>query len=276
MSNQRIDLSSDKSYLMPSLLYIGYSEYEEDWASIMHSHSFTEFLFVAKGCGEIVTRSNSYKVTKSDFIVLPPGLLHTERSDHEGSMAYYVLGVSNIGLKEYDREKYNPLMQLDYVAYKVGDTIKKMFNELIKKKSGYELEVNSLFLDIMVSLMRIKSSPFIIEEISDQKAEMVTIKDFVDTHYMENFDLDDLSNKFHLSKYHLSREFSRSFKLSPMAYLEERRIREARYLLLSTELRVTDIASTLGFSSPSYFSQRFRLKEGMTPYEYRKKRSFKG
>ena len=54
-----------------------------------------------------------------------------------------------------------------------------------------------------------------------------------------------------------------------MAYLEEVRIRIAKNLLASTENRITDIALNLGFSSSSYFSQRFKTLTGITPYDYR-------
>ena len=45
---------------------------------------------------------------------------------------------------------------------------------------------------------------------------------------------------------------------------------EGKRLLGETDLSLSQIATVLGFSSPSYFSQSFRSAEGMSPTEYRK------
>ena len=86
---------------------------------------------------------------------------------------------------------------------------------------------------------------------------------------MEDFNLDELAKMFNISKYYFVRIFKKEFSKGPMAYLEEVRVRVAKNLLASTENRITDIALNLGFSSSSYFSQRFKILTGITPYDYR-------
>ena len=54
-----------------------------------------------------------------------------------------------------------------------------------------------------------------------------------------------------------------------MEYLLEKRITESKKLLAGTEHSISDIADSVGFSSGSYFSQRFRLITGMTPLKFR-------
>ncbi len=277
MSNLRLDFAPEKTQGLPELLYISYSKYEEDWSSIMHSHSFTEFLYIADGKGEVLTRHNNIPLTSGDFVVLPPGLYHTEKSSSSDSMEYFVLGVSNIVLRDYSiSDAFNPVLPLAHYSSKVGNAIKKIFNLLQKGTISSEVEVYSIFLDIIATLMVLPSSPFLLKETTSQNGQMVALKDYIDTHYMETFSLDDLAHHFHLSKFHLVREFSRCYSLSPMAYLEDRRIREAKYLLSASDLPVTAIASTLAFSSTSYFSQRFKASIGLTPLEYRKQKTKQG
>lgn len=271
MSNLRIDFSEQRALSLPNLLYISYSKYEKDWSSIMHSHSFTEFMYIDKGEVEILTRHKTFPAKSGDFVVLPPGLYHTEKSGLDENIEYYVLGVSNIVLRDYaGSEAFNPVLALGQYGPKISTGIRKLFNVLNSNTKGHEVEVMAIFLEIVNTLMHLPASPFVIRETSNKKGQMVAVKDFIDTHYMQNISLDDLANTFHLSKFHLAREFSRTFSLSPIAYLEQRRIREARYLLSSTEFSMTDISTTLGFSSSSYFSQRFKVAMGMSPLEFRK------
>ncbi len=271
MSRLHIDFTPEKEHLLPQLLYVSYSKYEKDRGNIMHSHSFTEFLFVDGGEGAVLTRSRAFPVSGGDFVVFPSGLYHTEKSGIETNMEYYVLAVSNIVMKDYvPGSDFDPILAHGRDAGSIGEDIKRIFSTLRAGGEGYEVEVFSTFLDIVRRLLKLPSSPFSLPEAKMQNGQMVGVKDYIDTHYMENFNLDDLALRFHLSKYHLVREFSRFYGRSPMSYLEDRRIREAKYLLSSTHLSMTEIASTLGFSSSSYFSQRFHASVAMTPMDYRR------
>lgn len=271
MSRLHIDFTPEKEHLLPQLLYVSYSKYEKDKGNIMHSHSFTEFLYLDAGEGAVLTRSHAFPVKGGDFVVFPSGLYHTEKSGIETNMEYYVLAVSNIIMKGYTPgSDFNPVLSHSPQTKKFGEDIKKIFSFIKEGREGYEVELLATFYDIMRRLIELPSSPFSLPEANTQKGQMVGVKDYIDTHYMKNFNLDDLSELFHLSKYHLVREFSRVYGRSPMSYLEDRRIREAKYLLSSTHLSMTEIASTLGFSSSSYFSQRFHASVSMTPMDYRR------
>ena len=57
-----------------------------------------------------------------------------------------------------------------------------------------------------------------------------------------------------------------------MEYLLEKRLLLAAEKLLSTNLPVTDIALSCGFTSPSYFTKQFRKLIGSTPSVYRKEK----
>ena len=53
MSNYHFDVNLDGSSSKVNLLYISHSRDENDWSSIMHSHLFSELLYIEKGKGEL-------------------------------------------------------------------------------------------------------------------------------------------------------------------------------------------------------------------------------
>lgn len=55
-----------------------------------------------------------------------------------------------------------------------------------------------------------------------------------------------------------------------LCYFISRRVAESRFLLRETDHSLSLIAQMLGSSSPSYFSQCFRLVKGINPMEYRR------
>ena len=55
-----------------------------------------------------------------------------------------------------------------------------------------------------------------------------------------------------------------------MQYLQKKRIEEAKTLLATTDLTMSEIGNVLGFSSSSYFAQAFKKNMKRSPAQYRK------
>jgi len=96
-------------------------------------------------------------------------------------------------------------------------------------------------------------------------SECAAARRYIDEHFTEPLSLDTLAEVAHVNKYHLSHTFRREYGISPINYLIMRRIREGRHMLEHTSYSLSQIAHSIGFSSPSYFSQSFRKAEGLSP-----------
>jgi AraC-like DNA-binding protein len=59
--------------------------------------------------------------------------------------------------------------------------------------------------------------------------------------------------------------------MTVMEYVLATRIAEAKTLLLSEDLSISQISDRCGFSSVSFFCQVFKAKEGITAKKFRKK-----
>ena len=95
---------------------------------------------------------------------------------------------------------------------------------------------------------------------------------FLDENLASDITLDQLADRFFLSREYLCRRFSDAFGMSPIRYLNMRRHERACDLLSGTDMSVTDIAAASGYSSVHYFSRVFRANEGVTPLAYRMQR----
>ena len=178
------------------------------------------------------------------------------------------MGISGLAVSYEDYE--GPIINFGSENDRVRNLIKDMYGELRKKSSNYELIVKGYFYILLTMLLRAKKANVEVKKSEhNAKAKLNLVKDYIDSHYMEDFNLDELAKMFNISKYYFVRIFKKEFSKGPMAYLEEVRVRVAKNLLASTENRITDIALNLGFSSSSYFSQRFKILTGITPYDYR-------
>lgn len=94
-------------------------------------------------------------------------------------------------------------------------------------------------------------------------------RDYMDRHFDEPLDLDQLAGVAGVSKYHLVRSFETTYHETPIRYLTRRRIERAQDLLRHANLTVTEVCMLVGFSSMGSFSVRFKEVVGETPTAYR-------
>lgn len=269
MSTARYEIGSVEKGREPELRYITHSRYDNEWISVVHSHSIAEMLLILSGQGSIVIGSQKRDIASPDFIIIPPHLMHTELSSSSEPLEYLCLGVANIDLAS-SHEDLDPIVDLGNSRETVTSMIRGIWREMQRRQSCYELMSRSLFYSLMVTLIRNHIIDAGQDEEMSMRSNIADVKRYIDEHYAESFSLDDLASLAALSKYHLVRQFKASVGSSPMDYLLGKRITESKNLLAGTEFSVSDIGEAVGFSSGSYFSQRFRSVTGMTPMEFRK------
>ena len=88
---------------------------------------------------------------------------------------------------------------------------------------------------------------------------------------MEKITLEDIARAGQLSKSECCRYFKRYFKMSPLNYVIDYRIKKSLYLLQRSDVSVTEVAYQVGFNSTSYYISKFREIMRTTPLAYQKK-----
>lgn len=92
---------------------------------------------------------------------------------------------------------------------------------------------------------------------------------YITEHYNENINLDDICGFAGISKNYFCHLFKSETGLSIWDYLTEYRISKARELLTGSDMKNYEIAYSIGYENPSYFSKIFRKVTGKSPSDYR-------
>ncbi len=95
-------------------------------------------------------------------------------------------------------------------------------------------------------------------------------RDFLYSCYAEPLSVDDAAHVAAMSPFHFQRMFKSAFGISPMQFLQRRRLDIARQLLASTEDDVTSICLSVGFESLGSFSTLFKRTFGVPPSQIRR------
>lgn len=262
------------------LLYISKSKFENDWHSTAHFHPFTEVFFITDGKGAFHLDDTIVNVNKWDLIIINPNCLHTEKSSLSDSpLEYIVLGIDSLLLnfpESYSLTNNEQQVNLYKIMNfsKDKEIILNYFNQLIheieNKGFNYEHVCKSILTLFITHIIRSTTSLRFIEQSQEKlNLECIKIKNYIDSHYAQNITLDFLSDLSYMNKFHLVHTFTKQIGISPINYVINKRIQEAKNLLGTTGYSIRDIASIVGFSNSSYFSQMFRKVTGISPKSYR-------
>jgi signal transduction histidine kinase/DNA-binding response OmpR family regulator/ligand-binding sensor domain-containing protein len=82
------------------------------------------------------------------------------------------------------------------------------------------------------------------------------------------FDVENLSQQFHLSRFHFSRKIKQITGLSPKEIIDSFRLKRAGQLLQQQKLPISEVAYMVGFEHPNSFTRAFRKYYNMTPTEF--------
>ncbi|OWA35423.1 hypothetical protein B9G55_12330 [Saccharibacillus sp. O16] len=100
---------------------------------------------------------------------------------------------------------------------------------------------------------------------------MEDIAAYIREHYREDLTLQDLADRFFLSREYISRRFKREFGENVFDYLANVRLERAKRLLLDSDMLVVRIAELVGYQDEKYFSRVFKKTTGCSPNEFRRK-----
>ena len=138
---------------------------------------------------------------------------------------------------------------------------------VIRKIKIKQNRLNGLYMELKNSSTNVNTSSIT----SDTKSKLDSIINFIEKNYKEDLSRKGLASSVDLSPDFLSRNFKSYTNKKMNTFINELRIKNAAKQLIQTDLRIIDIAFTVGFESLSTFNRKFIEFMNITPTEYRKK-----
>lgn len=99
---------------------------------------------------------------------------------------------------------------------------------------------------------------------------LLLAKRYIEQYYFNDLTLETLATFANVSPQHLCRLFKKHMNMRPTHYINLTRIKVAKWQLHNTSKTITEIAESVGYSTPYYFTNTFKKYENMSPSAYRK------
>jgi AraC family L-rhamnose operon regulatory protein RhaS len=160
-------------------------------------------------------------------------------------------------------------------AYVVGGNTLKRVELLLNRivdESEHRVEHSDTMIELLLGQLMIelwRGQPE--EQTSQEKdARLTKMLRYLNAHFEEEIDWDQLAARFKLPLRTLSRKIADVTGMSPNSYLLRIRLCRAMHMLRETDKSVTDIAFACGFNDSNYFTSRFHREMGTSPLKYRR------
>lgn len=104
----------------------------------------------------------------------------------------------------------------------------------------------------------------------DMKFDVIDqIHKYILEHLSGDVSLTAIAEEVHFNPSYLSRYYKQLTGQNLLEYIQSKKLEGALHLMLHTNMKLQEIATRLGFESPSYFTTFFKKKMGVSPQEYR-------
>lgn len=247
-----------------------------------HFHNQYEIYYLFSGERYYFIEDKIYHIKPGTLILIDKNILHKTKDstklDHLRTLINFSKNyfpssphidelLNNIFTKN---NRVLELLQAD--RQYVEDLINKMIREIQNKAIGYEIAIQSLFMEFLVFIRRYveenqNNTPIDPTPMHEKISEIVH---YINNNYKKDLSLPLISQKFYISQYYLSRGFKQGTGFTFIEYLNSIRVREAQRLLRETDNKVIDIMGQVGFKNISHFGRVFKEITNFSPLSYRK------
>ncbi len=264
----------------------------QDNANDLHYHDYVELLYGQENCDVLVMcYGKTYRMCSGDLVIINSKQPHTVTTLGKKSrytvikfmpQILYAAEQSALEFKYIlpfitNNEKYSKLFTKNNVAgTEIPNIINGILDEWDTKEYGYEVALRVQVIKIALWLIRrwYTENPSASIDISGENDDAIKFIQKSIEFAQKNFPTAtsfEAAKVCNLSYSYFSRLFKRVMKKSFTEYVNYVRITEAQRMLTSTDKSITDVALDIGFSTTSYFIDKFKRQVHMTPMQFKKK-----
>ena len=282
------DELAEKLTYMPAVVKTIEKIHDTNWSMTVSRHDHFEMVYIKKGTAVFQIEGIDVNMVPHSVVIIKPGKAHkfivksemcefivlsftfkTQNNEHDSH-------VSLTDFKEYIEDEATG----DYLFLNLSrkNDIVHVMNRILRERMKYQVWGDFLscllILELFVLLSRTLKQEW--EQSAKNRNlklhELLSIaKEYIDNNYDKDLTLTDVAKYIYLSDSYFAHSFKDKFGISPKSYILKVRIESAKEYLKNTDMKVSEVAKMVGFSSQQRFNDIFRKHEDITPLAYRQK-----
>lgn len=270
-------------------IHAGLATHYADWNWKNVSSPFTRLYYVTKGTANVILPDGILRLSPGNMYLVPAFARHS--NECHGEFEHYYIHIyeelhSNSGFLDYflfpheipagDYELYlfrrlceiNPSIRLHNSDPSSYDSYNNLIKYIAQTRHGDmsdRVESRGILYQLMARFFKLAKPKYAVRDSRIKKS-----LEYINTNLQKNIRVDDLSGILCLSRDHFIRLFKNEMGVTPVQYINGKKIEKAQLLLVTENMSIKEIAYMLSFEDNSYFNRLFKKIVGVTPLEYRK------
>lgn len=253
-------LSNEDRSLPIYLVGIGRMERQE---AIHRAEGFPyhQFLLVTHGSGQLTYQGHTVPLREWDCFFLPKNIPHAY---HAVTPPFTTRWICFDGSGVPSILQYFNMTDIRVFNTRQATSLRMQHQALLKRAMAHE-STAALSIPLYHLLMDCCTAA-----VQPEASSLEEVRAWICQYYGEDITLDDIAAQAGLSRYELCRSFKRAFGRTPIAYLIDIRLQNAKRLLVERrDLNIKQIGEMCGFHDAVYFGRMFRRQEHITPSAFR-------
>lgn len=280
-----------------SLLHVDYVKLNTRWNYNNVISPYYRLYYIDDGNGFISTRTDQIPLQAGYMYIIPSFTLcnlHCPDRLSQYFMHFFEESPDGISLFHNKRIPWKvAATRTDIVSFKrilainPGRGISHSDNPKVYEKNVYykdyqelnNMQSTSVYLETQGIILQLLSRFVETMRIADKNEHMIPVKvldaiSFIQVNLHENLTVLDLAKRANQHPDYFSRIFLQYTGIRPLAYVHEKRIERAQYLLTTTNMSYAEVAAEVGFENLPHFSRLFKKVTSLTPGQYRQQHHF--
>lgn len=228
-----------------------------------------QLVMCKQGEGTIVIDEKEHIIKRSQCFYIPPNCKYECIHTDDCWKTYWIAfdGVQSdsllktLGLDSDKVFKLKDFSSAEETFLKIRNIINEGFYE-----SG--LISSSLLYGLLIELNLQKNNVCTVKDETKEK-NLAPALEYINEHFAQDIPLENLVSLLGFSAQYICRLFKENLNLRPFEYIARVRIKNAKKLILNSNLTVNEISEQVGYSDSSYFCAIFKRYEKISPAEFR-------
>ena len=242
-----------------------------------HYHEFCKVLLLVSGSGSYVVDGQRYRLQPGDAVLIGSRSVHKPELDTGGAYERIIIYISPEFLQRassgdcalldcFFGQKGHVLRLKEPRRKKLFDLAAALEKELNGEEYGRDIASNAALMRLLVQIGREqrRSDAQNPQPVQPENRRVLDWMRYLDANLEEDISIDQLADRFYISKFHMMRLFRQETGSTIYTYLSQRRLLHARELI-NGGLRATEACYRSGFRSYSSFTRAYSKHFGSTP-----------
>jgi len=169
---------------------------------------------------------------------------------------------------------YNIVLEIVFIITSTTKSVSNDTQELYSNLNNIRNTITSFNsvgeIKLWVKTILMKSIAFISNEYIQLNPIIKSIIEYTELNFQQDINIKVLASQFYVNADYLGRLFKSEVGLTYTNYLNKIRLEKAKYLLLNSHMKISDISKQVGYTNTNYFFTIFKKIIGTSPQDFRR------